>query len=66
METLIVSPKSASKLKTVKVILKALDVEFKSQQGKLYNPEYVKKIKASQDQIKLGKGVKISLDEIWK
>lgn len=66
METLIVSPRDAKKLKTIKVLLRALDIDFKSQKEKPYNPEFVKKIKQSEKDIREGRVYRIDIKDLWK
>jgi hypothetical protein len=82
METLIITPASRSKMEALKAFLTALKIDFKTVNGnevhalpegnavseadKPYNPEFVAKIKASREEIKQGKGVKIKLEDLWK
>ena len=63
METLIVHTDTADKLKALKAVLKVLDISFEKSP---YNPEFVAKIRQGEKDLKEGKGVSISLDEIWK
>jgi hypothetical protein len=62
METLIVHS-SPEKLKSLKAFLKAMDIDFEKSP---YKQPFVAKIKKAQHLIKDGKGVKVSLDQIWK
>jgi hypothetical protein len=67
METLIVHPRSKEQLAALKGIMKALKVEFtteKSTEGP-YNPEFVAKMKQSEDDIKAGRTTKIEPADIW-
>jgi hypothetical protein len=72
METLIVQPKTKEQLVAMKAILKALKVDFKIEKRMdeteriLANPAMAKRLDESIKQIEEGKGVKVSLDEIWK
>ena len=72
METLIVQPKTKEQLTALKAIMKALKVDFKTEKRMdetekiLANPAMAKRLDESIQQIKDGKGVKVSLDEIWK
>jgi hypothetical protein len=68
METLIVYPKNEAQETALKAIFKALDIPFdKKKTGKSpYNPEFVKKIEESREQIKAGKGVRIKVEDLWK
>jgi len=71
METLIVQPKDKEQLAALKAIMKALKVDFKTEKRMdeteriLANPAMVKRLDESIQQIKDGKGIKVSLDEIW-
>ncbi len=62
METLIVHS-SPEKLKSLKAFLKAMEIDFEKSP---YKQPFVAKIKKAQHLIKEGKGVKVSLDQIWK
>jgi hypothetical protein len=66
METLIVHPKNQKQLATIEAILKALDVSFNKEEKSPYNPEFVTKIRESEEDVKAGRTRKITLDEIWK
>jgi hypothetical protein len=63
METILVYPKNPEKLEALKAFLKALKIDFEKSP---YNPDFVAKIKRSDEDIKAGRTSKISLDEIWK
>lgn len=63
METILVYPKNPEKMEALKAFLKALKIDFEKSP---YNPEFVAKIKRSDEDIKTGRTSKISLDEIWK
>jgi len=60
METLIVEPKSRKQLNAIKAVLKALDITFRKEQESPYNPEFVAKIKKSEELFE--KGEYITLD----
>lgn len=66
METIIAHPENGDKLKAIKAVLKALNVAFETKAEKPYTPEFVEKIKCSEEDIAAGRVHKISLDEIWK
>jgi len=65
METLIVQPKTKEQLKALKAFIKALKIDFKLQESP-YDPEFVEKIQQGREDIKNGKGVKISTEDLWK
>ena len=46
-------------------VLKSLGFEIEKE-DKPYNPEFVKEILEAQQSIRDGKGVKISLEDLWK
>lgn len=66
MDTLLVKPESEEQMKTVKAILKALNVDFTFKKDKPYDKEFVKKIQESRQQAKEGKTTKIKLEDLWK
>lgn len=65
METLIVHPKNKEQLSALKAFIKALKIDFTTEKN-TYNPEFVAKIKRSQEQMNSGKGTKIGIEDLWK
>jgi len=67
METLIVHPRSKEQLTALKAIMKALKVDFTTEKSgeSSYNPEFVAKIKQSEEDIKAGRTTKIEPADIW-
>ncbi|QDW26766.1 hypothetical protein FFJ24_018820 [Pedobacter sp. KBS0701] len=65
METLIVHPENKAQLNAVKQVLKAMKISFEKE-DKPYNPEFVAKIKKSEQNFKEGKFTKIAIDDLWK
>jgi hypothetical protein len=65
MNYLIVHPDSHDKLTAVKAVLKALNVDFNEAKTP-YNPEFVVKMTEGEEDIKAGRTVKVSLDDLWK
>ena len=65
MVTMIMHPKSKEQLAALKAVAKALNVEFETEKSP-YDPEFVKKILKSREDVKIGKGVKIAIDDLWK
>jgi hypothetical protein len=63
METLIVHPRSKEQLTVLKAIMEALKVDFETE--KAYNPEFIAKIKQSEEDIKAGRTTKIEPADIW-
>ena len=64
METLIVEPKSRKQLNAIKAVLKALDIPFRQEQESPYNPEFVAKIKKSEEQIKQGRVTRVEKENL--
>ena len=65
MSYLIVHPDSHDKLTAVKAVLKALKVDFDETQTE-YHREFVAKIAEGEEDIKAGRTVKVTLDDLWK
>jgi len=65
MNYLIVHPDSQDKLTAVKAVLKALNVDFNEADAP-YNPEFVAKIAEGEEDIKAGRTVKVTLDDLCK
>jgi hypothetical protein len=67
METLIVLPKDKEQLATLKAIMKALKVDFKTEKSKdkSYNPEFIAKMEKSEADFKAGRTTKIEPADIW-
>ena len=68
METFIFPPDNQEQVKALKAFAKALKISFKTEE-KPYNPEFVAKIKKSQEDFEAGKGRVITIDELdslWK
>lgn len=63
METLIVHPKNKKQLDAVEAVLKALNVAFKKEDSS-YNPDFVIKIKKSQQQAKDGNVVTYTHEQL--
>jgi hypothetical protein len=64
METLIVEPKSRKQLNAIKAVLRALDVTFRKEEESPYNPEFVAKIKRSEQQIKEGRVTSVKKEDL--
>lgn len=64
METLIVEPKSRKQLNAIKAVLKALDVTFRKEQESPYNPEFVARIRKSEQQFEEGKVTRVTKENI--
>ncbi|WP_262246281.1 DUF2683 family protein [Parapedobacter soli] len=65
MGYLIVHPDTSEKLTAIKAILKALKVDFEESKT-AYNADFVAKMKEGEEDIKAGRTVKMTLDELWK
>ena len=64
MEALIVEPKNKKELQAIKAVLKALDISFRTEQESPYDPEFVAKIKKSEQQVKEGKVTRVKKEEL--
>lgn len=65
METIVVHPKNQKQLAAVEAVLKALNVTFKKEGERLYNPEFIAKMKQSDQDVKAGRTTKIEPADIW-
>ncbi|NTE00570.1 hypothetical protein G6M26_23765 [Agrobacterium tumefaciens] len=65
METLIAHPKNEEQATALKAVMKVLKIDFESEESP-YNPEFVKEILKAKKDIKDGKGVKITIEDLWK
>ena len=65
MGTLIVHPESEEKLAALKAFMKALKIRFEEEKSP-YNPEFVEKIKRSEEDFNTGKYEAIKTDDLWK
>jgi hypothetical protein len=63
---LTVRPKDKKQLMAITAILNALDVDFKKEEERQYDPEFVAMIHNGTQDIKNGKGAKIKLEGLWK
>ncbi len=63
MTYLIVHPDNHDKLTAVKAVLKALKVDF-DEAKTAYNSEFVAKIAEGEEDIKAGRTVKVTLDDL--
>ncbi|MDB5142521.1 MAG: hypothetical protein JWQ66_1234 [Mucilaginibacter sp.] len=66
-ETLIVHPRSKEQLTALKAIMKALKVDFETEKDteRTYSPEFIAKIKQSEEDIKAERTTKIEPVDIW-
>jgi len=67
MDTLLILPKNEAEQTAVKAFCQALKVAYEEEpEAENYNPEFVAKVKRSEEDFKAGRIHKINLDEIWK
>lgn len=64
MEILIIEPKSRKQLNAIKAVLKALDVTFRKEEESPYNPEFVARIRKSEQQFEEGKVTRVTKENI--
>jgi len=65
MSTLIVHHENKEQLSALKAFMKAFNIAFEENK-KPYNPQFVKKMNVSKQQLANGETVKVTLDDIWK
>lgn len=65
MGILIVHPENQEQLTALKTFMKAFNIASEENLSP-YNAEFDEKMKTSKQQAKVGKTVKVSLDDIWK
>lgn len=65
METLIFRPTTKEQVTALKAFGKALKVDFETEKSP-YDPEFVKKILQGREDVKNGKGIKITVEDLWK
>ena len=67
--SIIAHPEDASQVEAVKAFMKALKIKFEVSNDQPYNPEFVNKILEAEQEIKQGKGLKVTsegFDDLWK
>jgi phosphoribosylamine-glycine ligase len=58
--------KDASQIEAVKAFMKALKIKFEISNENPYNPEFVKKIKQTEDDFKSGKYTSVKVEDLNK
>lgn len=66
MTTITVHPEDASQIEAVKAIMKALKIKFEVSKEKPYNPDFVAKIKRSEEDFKNGKFTSVKVEDLGK
>jgi len=68
MQTITLHPRTKKEANLLEQLAKALEIPFekKEETETSYNPEFVKKIKQGQKDIAAGKGIKVTIDDLWK
>lgn len=64
MTTITVHPEDASQIEAVKAFMKALKIKFEISKEKPYNPEFVEKIKRSEEDFKNGKFTRVKKEDL--
>ena len=59
-----VYPHDREQIEAIKTIVKAFKIKFEVEEEKSYNPEFVKRVLLAKEEIKQGKGVKISTEDL--
>jgi hypothetical protein len=57
---------ATKQIEAIKTIFKAFKIKFEVEEEKSYNPTFVKRVLLAKEEIKQGKGVKISPEDLWK
>ena len=65
MGILIAHPENEEKLAALKAFMKALKIRFEEEKSP-YDPEFVKKIKRSEEDFKAGRFKAIKTEDLWK
>ena len=68
-DILIAHPSNASELVVAKAFFEALKIKFEIKAEKPYDPEFVNMVMEADEEIKKGKGIKVTsseFDELWK
>jgi hypothetical protein len=68
-EILIAHPTTKDQINALKAVAKALKIEYEITKENPYNPDFVKMVLESEQEIKKGRGVKVSskgFDDLWK
>ena len=65
MATLIVHPENKEKLEALKTFMTAFKISFEEEES-TYDPDFVKKIKQSDEDFKAGKFKAIKTEDLWK
>lgn len=66
MTKITVHPEDASQIEAVKAIMKALKIKFEVSKEKPYNPDFVAKIKHSEEDFKNGKFTSVKVEDLGK
>jgi hypothetical protein len=66
METIVVQPENKEQINALKAIFKAMKIKFSIKKEKEYDPEFVAKVLKGDEDIKAGRTIKVTLDELWK
>lgn len=64
MTTITVHPENASQIEAVKAIMKALKIKFEISKEKPYNPDFLEKIKRSEEDFKNGKFTRVKKEDL--
>ncbi len=64
MEVVIMHPSNREQLAALKAVAKALKVDFETAESP-YKAEFVKKIQQGRADVKAGKGVRITIEDLW-
>ncbi len=64
MAPVTIHPKDQKQWNALKIIFEAMNVPFENKEASPYNPEFVAKIKRSEEQVKAGKTTRIQKEDL--
>ncbi len=61
-----VYPHNREQIEAIKTVFKAFKIKFEVEEENSYDPKFVERVLLAKEEIKQGKGVKISTKDLWK
>lgn len=66
MQSVTFNFENKEQLKAFEALAKAFKISYSETKEKPYNPEFVEKIRRSQEEVKAGRVKKVGIDSLWK